>query len=73
MDLIIIIVIFLGLPILSLILFLVSLVRFLSAPKGSEVRKNRKGVLIASAIIAGVLISIVVSIIILFMMSIANM
>lgn len=65
--------IFFGLPILSVIGFVIALVKYKKTPKDTEEKKKRKSVLIAFSIIAAVLVSSCIFITASFLYGIANM
>ena len=73
---------FAGIPLAAAVFFLVSLVRYCAARKkdrrepgsvGPEGLKQRKTLLIVSAVIAGVLAAVVIAIVVLFSLAIAYM
>lgn len=61
---------FLLLPLAAIVWFIVSLVRFLSAPAGSDLRRSRRAMLIASAIVSVCLIAIPVILIAMLYLSV---
>ncbi len=68
-----IVMLFVSMPILAVVWFVWNLVSYLKAPKESEKRNEQKGKLILSAVVAGVLIFVIISIIALFYLAILNM
>lgn len=65
--------VFFGIPLLSVILFLVSLLIFILVPKGSVAKSISRAATIVFAIISLVLIGCLVALICLFYMALANM
>ena len=64
---------FIILPVPLLFFFLLSLVLFLTAPKGSDKRKKRRTWFIVVSIIAGIMLVIWLAIVAFFTLSIARM
>lgn len=65
--------VFILLPLPLLFFFVLSLVLFLTAPKGSDKRKKRKTWFIVVSIIAGIMLLIWIAIVAYFTLSIARM
>ena len=68
-----ILILFFGLPIGTVIWFVVSLVLFLRTPKDDPLFRGRRIRLIVSGILAGVLVTAVVALVILLMIAIVHM
>ncbi len=64
---------FISLPFLALIWFIISLCRYCSVPKGSELRQKRRKMLLISGICAGVLLLVFASFTFLLVLAVANM
>ena len=75
MDIFVIIIeiLFFGLPLASAIWFLVSLIRFLVTPKDDPVRAKRKKMMIISAIPAAILCAVFVALLILIGIAVSHM
>ena len=65
--------VFILLPVPLLFFFILSLVLFLAAPKGSDKRKKRKVWFIAVSVIAGIMLLIWIAVVAFFTLSIAGM